>query len=103
MLYGGKIKYMFNQSVKEKSLLELKGPGNAAAVTVNGKTIFRKPYSVVLEPCDKIEIELSLKRRNTFGPLHRLPLKTGGGPDGFITTGEHWSDDFVTFPTGLEK
>ena len=103
MLYGGKIKYIFNQSVKEKSLLELKGPGNAAAVTVNGKTIFRKPYSVVLEPCDKIEIELSLKRRNTFGPLHRLPLKTGGGPDGFITTGEHWSDDFVTFPTGLEK
>ena len=103
MLYGGKITYIFNQSIKEKSLLKLKGLGNAASVKVNGNLVCWKPYSVALEPCDKIEIELSLKRRNTFGPLHRLPLVTGGGPDGFITTGDRWSDDFVVYPTGLEK
>ena len=102
-LYGGKITYIFNQKVTEKSTLSLSSMGNASAIKVNGKFIGWKPYKVILEPSDKIEIELSLTRRNTFGPLHRLPLVKGGGPDGFITNGERWSDDFVTIPSGLEK
>ncbi len=103
MLYGGKITYIFNQKAEEKSSLTLSSMGNAAAIRVNGKILAWKPYKVTLEPCEKIEIELSLTRRNTFGPLHRLPLRSGGGPDGFITLGDAWSESFVTVPCGLEK
>ncbi len=102
-LYGGKITYIFNQKVEKKSSLTLSSMGNASAIRVNGKVLAWKPYRVEVEPCDKIEIELSLTRRNTFGPLHRVPFRKGGGPDGFVTYNNAWSDDFITMPCGLEK
>jgi len=41
-------------------------------------------------------------RRNLLGPLHQVekyPVWTG--PDSFVTTGEHWTDDYVQLPYGL--
>lgn len=102
--YGGKITYLFNQKVKEKSVLTLKNMYGAAAVNVNGKTVAWKPYTVEVEPCTHIEVQLVLTRRNTFGPLHQLPPVAGAyGPDSFLSDGSSWSDDFVVLPCGLEK
>lgn len=102
--YGGKITYLFNQKVKEKSVLTLKNMYGAAAVNVNGKTVAWKPYTVEVEPCTHIEVQLVLTRRNTFGPLHQPPPVAGAyGPDSFLSDGSSWSDDFVVLPCGLEK
>lgn len=49
-----------------------------------------------------IEIDLVLTRRNTFGPLHQLPLHTPHyGPPNWVTEGDSFSDDYVLLPTGL--
>ena len=40
--------------------------------------------------CD-VALDVVLTRRNTFGPLHQVPLRTGHyGPDNFTTSGERW-------------
>lgn len=69
--YGGRITYHFNKQVKEKSVVKLNGLYGAACIYVNGKIIAWSPYEAVLEPCDKIDVELVLTRRNTFGPFRR--------------------------------
>ncbi len=49
-----------------------------------------------------LDIQYVLTRRNTFGPLHALPLREGAyGPDNFISNGEHWTDDYVFIPSGM--
>lgn len=102
--YGGKMTYIFDQIVKEKSLVTLKNMCGAAAVNVNGKTIAWSPYTVEVEPCSSIEVQLALTRRNTFGPLHQLPPVTDSyGPDSFLSEGSSWSDNFAVLPCGLEK
>lgn len=51
---------------------------------------------------DFIEIEAMLTRRNTFGPLHQIPLRAGSyGPDNFITKGEAFSEAHMLYPAGL--
>jgi hypothetical protein len=63
------------------------------------------PMPLVLEnvqqlPC--IDLEAVLTRRNTFGPLHQMPLKVSGyGPGNFTTTGSHFSDAYMLYPMGL--
>ena len=74
----------------------------AAAIRVNQKILAWQPYSVEVEPCDKVEIELSLTRRNTFGPLHQLPaIDVICSPESFVTTDEKWTDEMVVLPCGL--
>jgi len=47
-------------------------------------------------------IDVVLTRRNTFGPLHVLPAKTGSvGPETFLTGGANWTDGYSTLPAGL--
>ena len=49
-----------------------------------------------------VTLEVVLTRRNTFGPLHQVPLRTGFyGPDNFVTTGERWTDAYNLYPAGL--
>ena len=49
-----------------------------------------------------IELDVILTRRNTFGPLHRLPLRAKNyGPNSWTTTGRAWSDDYQLYPSGL--
>ena len=51
---------------------------------------------------DELCVEVTLTRRNTFGPLHQLPLLTPHyGPGNFTTSDAKWSDDFVLLPSGL--
>ena len=100
--YGGTVTYSFPGKVADRSMLHLPDLGGGAALRVNGRLLAWAPYRVAVEPCDAVEIELILTGRNTFGPLHQLPARTSGcGPRNFLTTGEHWTDDMVTLPCGL--
>ena len=43
-----------------------------------------------------IDVTLVCSRRNMFGPLHLVPAEFGVyGPEHFVTTGAHWSDDYA--------
>lgn len=100
--YSGKIKYIFKQPVLQKSFLQLPNMGGAAAIRVNGKIVAWQPYRVQIDPCEQIEVELSLTRRNTFGPLHQKPaVDVVCSPESFLTTGKNWSNDMVVVPCGL--
>ena len=49
-----------------------------------------------------IGLTIILSRRNTFGPLHQLPLKAGAyGPGNWTTSGTGWSDNYMLWPAGL--
>jgi len=100
--YSGKFTYIFKQPVKETSVLHFKDLCGAAAIRVNGQLIAWQPYTVTVEPCDQVEVELSLTRRNTFGPLHQLPaVDVVYSPESFVTEGDKWTDEMVVLPCGL--
>ena len=47
-------------------------------------------------------IQVISSRRNSFGPLHRLPPSGGWiGPGSFKTQGAEWTDDYSLVPYGL--
>ena len=49
-----------------------------------------------------VSLEVVLTRRNTFGPLHQVPLRTGAyGPGNFVTAGDDFSVDYMLYPAGL--
>jgi hypothetical protein len=51
---------------------------------------------------ESIEVEVVLTRRNTFGPLHEIPLYTiEYGPYSFVTEGDHFSENYELIPSGL--
>ena len=65
-----------------------------------------KPYQAEITDglARKGEIELAvvLTRRNTFGPLHQLPLRTFAyGPENWVTEGAAWSQNYQLYPSGL--
>lgn len=66
-----------------------------------------EPYeAIVPEQCIRdssyLVIQIVLTRRNTFGPLHQLPLYAPGyGPDSYLSEGPNWSDVPVLYPAGL--
>ena len=65
------------------------------------------PYEVditesIKSDAGKIELEVVLTRRNTFGPLHQIPLKAHAyGPGNFTTAGENFSENYMLYPAGL--
>jgi hypothetical protein len=109
--YGGGIRYHIDVPETSGHRVQLELPELKAAcakVVAEGKPpamLAWHPYRA--EVTDLIQhqqlvLEVTLTRRNTFGPLHQLPLLTPHyGPDNFTTHGEHWSDDYVLFPSGL--
>ena len=53
---------------------------------------------------EAIEIDVVLTRRNTFGPLHQLPLHTKQyGPMNFTTEGEYFSENYELVLAGLMR
>ena len=100
--YSGKITYIFEQPVFEKSVLKLRDMCGAAAIRVNGEILAWQPYAVEVHPSDRVAVELSLTRRNTFGPLHQLPaIDSVCSPESFVTEGDKWTDEMVVLPCGL--
>lgn len=51
---------------------------------------------------DTLTAELVLTRRNTFGPLHAVPLRAGGcDPGNWVTSGDSFTDEYMLYPAGL--
>ncbi len=49
-----------------------------------------------------IFVDVVLTRRNTFGPLHLVPKRSGAyGPGHWITGGAQWSDEYQLWEAGL--
>jgi hypothetical protein len=49
-----------------------------------------------------VELEVVLTRRNTFGPLHLVPMRSGAyGPGHWMTEGAGWSQKYQLYPAGL--
>ena len=51
----------------------------------------------------KVNVEVILTRRNTFGPLHQIPIIAPSyGPDNFVTEGENFSINYMLVPSGIK-
>lgn len=49
-----------------------------------------------------LSVEIILTRRNTFGPLHLIPVRAGGyGPASFVTQGDSFSEHYGLISSGL--
>ncbi|MGN6627542.1 MAG: hypothetical protein ACTHLN_13070, partial [Tepidisphaeraceae bacterium] len=110
--YGGTIRYelpVSSTGEKRRLLLELPKM-EAACAKVVGELL--PPLMIAWQPLradvtehvteGKLVLDVVLTRRNTFGPLHQVPLRTANyGPDNFVTEGERWSDSYMLYPAGL--
>jgi len=113
--YSGAITYVTEMEANvgngQRLFLELPGwNGMLVRVRLNGQVagaIAWPPYELDITDGLKpgrnfLEIELVSSRRNLLGPLHlsqKYPPRTG--PDQFVTSGEEWSDGYVSVPYGL--
>ncbi len=79
-------------------------------VRVNGVEIGKRawpPYELditgALQPkANRLELQLVASRRNLLGPLHNTtvyPVWTGPGE--FVTSGEQWTNKYISVPCGL--
>lgn len=73
-----------------------------------GRLLAWQPYEAMVSRPDEgfpkgpIEIDCVLTRRNTFGPLHQVPLHAPAyGPGNWLTGGDSFSESCVLLPTGL--
>ncbi|BCM94433.1 hypothetical protein IAD21_06340 [Abditibacteriota bacterium] len=112
--YGGAINYhvpvVLRPGATQKAFLELT-EWEAACAKVNGpdgeeQLIAWQPYradvTTIARDSGVIDLEVILTRRNTFGPLHQIPLRAGAyGPANFITEGATFSTDYMLYPSGL--
>lgn len=98
--YSGKVSY----HLEKKGIWRIKDvPYAGACVKILGDTeevLYTPPYDVILKNPQWMEIILT--RRNTFGPLHRVPIKAYAyGPETFLTEGDEWKDSPVLIEQGL--
>jgi len=113
--YGGAITYHLPVPVRpnpgERAALILPSFEAACAKVVGeratGKLIAFPPHqaditAALASGAPTLDLEVILTRRNTFGPLHQVPLRAGAyGPGNFITEGAGWSDEYQLYPAGL--
>ncbi|MGQ9609695.1 MAG: glycosyl hydrolase [bacterium] len=95
----------------ERIFLELpRWEGVLVKVRLNGKYmghIAWHPYELdittgIKPGKNRLEIEVMSSRRNLLGPLHlteKYPAWTGPGE--FVSTGDRWTDNYVSVPYGL--
>lgn len=109
--YGGSITYEvpIPAAAQRASRLSVATPVFEAACVVASagglpQTIAWQPFQAVLGPlsADTLALEVVLTRRNTFGPLHEIPLRASGyGPGNFVTRHAAFSEDYMLYPAGL--
>jgi hypothetical protein len=112
--YSGAISYQIpvekGWTGRKNLLLELP-EFEAACVKVSGnnlpeRMIAWQPYqaevSDIIQGGKVISVDVVLTRRNTFGPLHQLPLRPWAyGPFSFVPEGAAYSDNYTLIPSGL--
>ena len=109
--FSGRILYKVdaNEISGKKALLKLNGFGGACVKAVkqdDSAMIAWSPYecdiSNLVAVDGKFDIEVVLTRRNTFGPLHVVPvLVSGYSPATYTTDGADYSDNYMLIPQGL--
>jgi len=112
--YTGKIAYLVGAAppVSEGSRLFLEAgtfEGACAAVPMSDgcrAMMAWPPYEVDITADAgtkwRVKLEVTLTRRNVFGPLHQVPLDTAGyGPDNFISEGRHFTEEYNLYRSGL--
>ena len=110
--YGGSVTYYVPvpAAARAASRLSIATPGFEAACILAGAggeephLIAWQPFCAEVEPpqAGRIALEVVLTRRNTFGPLHQIPLRAAGyGPGNFVTRGADFSEDYMLYPAGL--
>ena len=112
--YSGKIRYALdlkNADLNgERVFLSVPGFKGACVQvrTPDGKPrmIAWPPYETEITDWVKsgkpMELEVILTRRNTFGPLHQVPLDAPAyGPGNWVTEGAGFTDNYMLYPTGL--
>ena len=101
--YSGRITYRFTLpecfSPGQPLRLSLEDLHGALALIQAGgvpeQAVWTAPYEadLICPPDRMLAVTLVATRRNTFGPLHQLPVLTQSyGPGSFITEGKAWSD-----------
>lgn len=107
--YGGKVTYHFTlpKGLGKTIMIGLPGmAGSCANIKYVEKMQMvpwkhRKTQWERKENSDQFSVQLVLHRRNTFGPLHRFPLKQPyTAPDSFVCTDIH---RYALYPVGLLK
>jgi hypothetical protein len=78
----------------------------ACVLAAPGKIIPWPPYEadITTEALQggELSVQVVLTRRNTFGPLHQVPLRADGyGPGNWTTGGKGWSQNYQLYPAGL--
>ncbi|UVI29616.1 glycosyl hydrolase [Paenibacillus spongiae] len=117
--YGGTVTYTLEPAQLQQALAAIEGDGSsnvgkavlafpdfeAACINVRGggqtSMMAWQPYEADIA-AGEAEFDMVLTRRNTFGPLHQLPLHTPHyGPDNWVTEGSSFSEADVLLPSGL--
>ena len=110
--YSGAITYHLPMPRISSTKVQLKLNGLEAACAVVGETDTEKliawePYTADISTYigkENIPVKIILTRRNTFGPLHEVPLiQVGTGPTNYITEGDAFSPKCHLYPSGLTK
>jgi len=112
--YSGKIRYHMKMTKKlkqgEKAFLSVEQFEAACMKVISAdeteKIIAWQPYEAditkELNFSEELTIEVVLTRRNTFGPLHQLPVRAPDyGPYSFVTEGDKFTTDYELIPSGL--
>ena len=85
------------------------GAYDGACVTVRAGDAeypaFWAPFECDVRPTtSSVDVVLTPTRRNTFGPLHEIPvINWAYGPHSFITEGESFSYDYTLIPSGFRQ
>ncbi len=78
----------------------------ACVMAAPGKIIPWQPYEADVtaetQQGGELPVQVVLTRRNSFGPLHQVPLRSSGyGPGNWTTDGKGWSQEYQLYPAGL--
>ena len=111
--YGAAVTYYLPSSRKpeggEKARLRLAAFEGACVVAGGERAeniIAWQPYeadvTAAVASSDRIPVREVLTRRNTFGPLHLIPMRSDAyGPGHWTTGGPAWTDNYQLWPAGL--
>ena len=97
--YSGKITYKvpMPEGAKRLRLLEFGG----ACAKINGQVLGWDPFEAEVSG-PVTEVEITLTRRNTFGPLHdTVKNRPWNGPDHWLTEGAEFSPELILIPSGM--
>lgn len=110
--YSGKIRYNFilpHKAENQRFRIKLNNYGGACVRVyyedmqqIIGWNTAESLYYSMCGTEEKIDVEVVLNRRNTFGPLHRFPLEQEYcSPESFLPANNENKREYALYPSGL--